>query len=135
MEDVARYFLSMKLLAHRAHHDVVGPNFFSDHKEFGKLYEAYDSAYDSTVERIKGLGSNPDLAALAVDAAREAAKYCPKTVEPRPLWKCILNCEKELRKLCESSMSKATEGTKNLLAQFCDDSEQRCFLIQGRLGV
>jgi hypothetical protein len=32
-------------------------------------------------------------------------------------------------------MAKATEGTKNLLAQLCDDSEQRQFLIQKRLSA
>jgi hypothetical protein len=30
-------------------------------------------------------------------------------------------------------MAKASEGTKNLLAQFCDDSEKRQFLIQKRI--
>jgi hypothetical protein len=31
-------------------------------------------------------------------------------------------------------MSKASEGTKNLLAQICDNSEQRQFLMKKRLA-
>ena len=135
MEDLACHLLAMNLFAHRAHHDVIGPGFFSDHSKFGDFYEAYDDAYDSVVERIKGLGGNPDLAKLAVTAAQEAAKYAPRTASARVLWEQMVKCEKELRQMCESCMKSASEGTKNLLAQLADDSEQRCFLVKGRLAV
>lgn len=135
MEDLACHLLAMNLFAHRAHHDVIGPGFFSDHKEFGKFYEAYDDAYDAVVERIRGLGGKPDLAKLAISAAQEAAKYAPGTGSGRTLWEQVLKCEEELCKLCTSAMGKASEGTKNLLAQLCDDSEQRCFLVKGRLAL
>jgi len=133
MDLVATQLLSLRLFAHRAHHDTRGPTFFSDHKEFGKFYEAYDSAYDSVVERIIGLGGKPDLAKLAETAAQMAAVK-PNEHSPAQLFGVLLSSEKRLCKLCTEDMKKATEGTKNLLAQLCDDSEQRQFLIEKRLA-
>jgi DNA-binding ferritin-like protein len=134
MDLAALQLLILRLFAQRAHHDTQGPTFFADHKMFGKFYEAYDAAYDSVVERAIGLGSRLDLAKLAMDAAKTAALH-PNEHSPEKLFADLLSGEKNLCGVLVAEMAKATEGTKNLLAQLCDDSEQRQFLIQKRLSA
>jgi DNA-binding ferritin-like protein len=132
MNLVALQLLTLRLFAQRAHHDTQGPTFFEDHKMFGKLYEAYGEAYDSAVERTLGLGIKLDLAKLAQDAAKNAA-FHPNEHSPEKLFSDVMSGEKNLCSVCVAAMAKASEGTKNLLAQFCDDSEKRQFLIQKRI--
>lgn len=132
MDLAALQLLTLRLFAQRAHHDTQGLTFFADHEMFGKFYEAYDAAYDSVVERAVGLGSKMDLAKLGMDAATKAA-FHPNEHSPEKLFADLLSGEKNLCAVLVSEMPKATEGTKNLLAQLCDDSEQRQFLIQKRI--
>ena len=132
MDLAALQLLTLRLFAQRAHHDTQGPTFFEYHKTFGEFYEAYDAAYDSVVERAIGLGSKMDLAKLAMDAATKAA-FHPNEHSPEKLFADLLSGEKNLCGVLVSEMAKATEGTKNLLAQLCDDSEKRQFLIQKRV--
>ena len=134
MQAIITQFQAMKLFAHRAHLDVQGPQFFADHKALGKFYEAYDAGYDASAERCIGLGYKPDLAKIAKEAAEAAAKY-PKNRDPKVLFAVLYTHEETLRKLCTAEMKDASEGTKNLLAQFCDESEQRCFLIHKRIAA
>jgi DNA-binding ferritin-like protein len=133
MDSIATQLFCLRLFAHRAHNDVQGETFFSDHKAFGKLYEAYDGEYDSVVERIIGLGGKPDLAKLNETGARKAAVH-PNEHDPKKLFAILLSGEIALCGLCCAELGKASEGTKNLLAQICDNSEQRQFLMKKRLA-
>lgn len=134
MDLVALQLSILGTFARRAHHDTQGPTFFEDHETFGDLYQAYDAAYDSVVERIIGLGNNIDLSKLAIDAATKAA-FHPNEHSPEKLFADLLSGEKNLCAVCTADMMKpgTTEGTKNLLAQLCDDSEKRQFLVQKRI--
>lgn len=132
MDAVATQLFCLRLFAHRAHHDTQGETFFSDHKQFGKFYETYDREYDSVVERMIGLGSKCDLAKLNENGAKLAAVH-PNEHDPKKLYTILLSGEKALCRCCTECMDKASEGTKNLLAQICDNSEQRQFLMKKRL--
>ena len=133
MHNIAIQLFCLRLFAHRAHHDTQGDTFFSDHKEFGKFYEAYDGEYDSVVERMLGLGDKVDLAKLNSTGAEKASVH-PNEHDPKKLFAILMSGEKALCTLCTSAMKSASEGTKNLLAQICDNSEQRQFLMKKRLA-
>lgn len=132
MKNLAVLFRAAQLITHRAHLITKGPTFFQDHEFFGELYPAYESAYDAIVERMIGLGDTPDINQINSEACQNAGKVTEK--DPKTLFERILRLEKTLQKSLTESMSGATEGTKNLLAQLADDSEVRTYKIQQRLG-
>ena len=134
MHLVPLQLLVLRLFAQRAHHDTQGPTFFEDHDKFGDFYAAYDAAYDSVVERVIGLGETLDLSKLTMEAAAKAA-FHPNEHSPEKLFADLLSGEKNLCAVCTAEVKKPAtlEGTRNLLAQLCDDSEKRQFLIQKRI--
>ena len=86
------------------------------------------------MERIIGLGSETlNLAKINEEAAKHAA-IKPNEHSPHVFFNVLLATEKQLCQMCAEAMKKATEGTKNLLAQLCDDSEKRQFLIKKRIA-
>lgn len=128
MEALIVIFKALNLFAHNAHNKTKGMTFFQDHDFFGSAYEAYDSAYDSLVERCIGLGKNPNLVQIAKSAAGLVEKF-----SENHSYESLLDLEKQICKHIESIMEQHTEGTKNLLAQLADDSEVRQYKIQQRL--
>lgn len=69
----------LALNAQRYHWCVVGDDFYSYHKLFGKLYEAIDGTVDDLAERIRQLGGIP----VTAPAQFEAFSVVPPSV-PTP---------------------------------------------------
>lgn len=131
MKTIATYFRGLQLFAHNAHNLAKGPTFLEDHEFFGSLYGTYESAYDSVVERMIGLGEEVDLAAITKEACAIAGSKKIGTNEDS--YKVILATEKVLREEISKVVKSASDGTQNLLQGLADDSEKRTFLISRRL--
>lgn len=131
--ELALQFRSMQLYAHCAHNLCQGPTFFSDHDFFGTAYGAYESAYDATVERMIGLGEKFDLFKLQQSSAELIGKV--KWTDSGAAFRSLLTSEQLIGRLVQKCIGEGeySQGTVNLLAQFADDSEARCYKIQQRL--
>ena len=132
MHNLATLLRTAQFYAHNSHNLTTGITFFEDHEFFGELYGTYEEAYDGVVERMIGLGKNPDLAAITKAAAGVVAEY-GKHKSTEDCYDSVLELEKEICKACEKDMSGASEGTKNFLQGIADQSEMRQYKIQQRL--
>lgn len=126
-------FRAAQLYAHNAHNLATGCNFFSDHEFLGELYAAYESAYDSLIERMIGLGQDIKPCDIALKAADFADKITAKPGDNDHAFSQLMLLEREIIAGCESMSKSASLGTQNLLAQFADDSEARQYKIGRRL--
>lgn len=126
LPELLRY---MQFYAHMAHNIIGGEYFFGDHEFFGSLYEDYEKAYDSVIERMIGLGESIDLAKTQKAATQglKAPKTCKEALEE------ILSCEEDLCKALEGLAKDASLGTNNLLAALADESEARQYRLKQRL--
>lgn len=135
MDSIVLQLRALQFLAHRAHNECNGAQFFSDHEFFGKLYPAYEGFYDSVVERIIGLESEKlNLAKMNVEAAQMAAINA-NSKDCGMFYRVILKGEKDLCELIKKAMPKATDGTQNLLQGIADVSEQHQYKIKKRLSL
>ena len=133
MHRLAVILRAAQLFAHNAHNLARGATFFADHKELGKLYETYEGAYDSVVERILGLGEEEiDLNKVAFEAVRELATYGAATPQ-NTAFKVLLEIEEEIRETCEDVSKGQSIGTVNFLQGLADESEQRSYLLGQRM--
>jgi DNA-binding ferritin-like protein len=126
MENLITQFRALQFLAHRVHNKVKGSTFGEDHEFFGELYPAYETAYDSLVERMIGLEKPLNINKVN-KAAAEMSSVAPNFL------KILLKGEEDLCSMIAKENPKATLGTQNLLQQLCDDSEARQYQIKQRL--
>lgn len=131
---IAVHFRFLQLFAHNAHNLVKGPNFFEDHEFLGDLYATYETGYDDTVERMIGLGEDPELMTLQQTAA-ELLKNEPQPDDNSLWFSRILTGERVLQTMVQKCFAEGgySQGTLNLLAQFADDSEKRVYKLQQRI--
>lgn len=123
-----------QFVAHAAHNLVRGPSFFADHAWFGSAYDAYETAYDSVVERAIGLGEQIDLAGLTAKAATAAAEDIGGT-EADNLFRTLLRYEEQICDACEDCCEEeCSDGTENLVQGIADQSEARVYQIRQRLS-
>jgi DNA-binding ferritin-like protein len=134
MKEIATILRTLQLFAHNCHNLVKGPMFFADHEFLGELYPVYEKSYDSIVERALGLGLEPDLVDLTVDAAQMLPIFNPMK-ENRECFEAILKLEISLCRQIETYLAstKVSEGTKQLLGTICDESEARMYQIRQRI--
>lgn len=135
MDSLIIQLRALQFLAHRAHNVIKGSTLFEDHKFLGKLYPAYESAYDSAVERVIGLGLEKLNIAKVNIAAAKMSDIMPDETKPEPFFRAILKGEKDLCGMIDEAVKKASQGTQNLLQGFADESEKRQFLIKQRLSA
>jgi DNA-binding ferritin-like protein len=131
MKELAVELRTAQFVAHNAHNLAKGATFFEDHEFFGEAYADYESAYDSIVERIIGLGDEIDLNDVTQEAAAELDEYPITTVGL--CYQHLLESEQEIQTLCSSLTPGSTIGTQNLLAQIADDSEVRQYKISRKI--
>ena len=129
MHDVATKLRTLQIFAHNSHNEASGLTFLADHEYMGELYAAYESAYDSVIERLIGLGEEVDIVAIGMDAIKAVAA-CPST---DACFESLLEQEGELRKAIAECIGEYSIGSQNLMAQLADDSEQRSFIIGQRV--
>lgn len=133
MKELAQFYREAQLYAHMAHNMASGPTFFQDHAFFGELYDAYESAYDSIVERMIGLNVEADMASLLVEINQKAAKDAPPAHSNDACFLYLLAIESDICKQIAKEVPSSTDGTQNLLQGLADESEKRKFLMGQRL--
>jgi len=135
MDSLITQLRALQFLAHRAHNVIKGPTFFEDHEFLGELYPAYESAYDSAVERVIGLGNEKlNLPKINI-AAAEMSNIMPNETKPEPFFRVILKGEKDLCSMIDEAVKKASQGTQNLLQGIADDAEKRQYQLKQRLSA
>jgi DNA-binding ferritin-like protein len=135
MDSLITQLRALQFLAHRAHNVIKGPTFFEDHEFLGELYPAYEAAYDSAVERVIGLGTEKlNLSKINI-AASQMSDILPNETKPEPFLRAILKGEKDLCKMIDEAVEKASQGTQNLLQGFADQSEARQYQLKQRLSA
>lgn len=132
MRDVAVLLRAMQLYTHNCHNLMTGVSFFADHEYLGTLYPIYEVAYDSVIERVIGLGFDPDLASTTLKAATMVAQ---SSATEQHCFSVLLSLEKELCTKCEEYIQSValSEGTKQLLGDICDKSEARQYQLRQRI--
>jgi DNA-binding ferritin-like protein len=129
MDKLATKLREAQLYAHACHNTVSGSNFIELHEFLGELYGAYESAYDSVVERIIAKNDeSPGLLTMNVKAAESAAEWPMSQSE---MLSCLLDMEADIRSICEGYRSdkEISIGTQNLIAGIADDSEVRSYKL------
>jgi DNA-binding ferritin-like protein len=135
LQEIAVQLRFLQLLTHNAHNLISGVTFLADHKFFGKLYPIYEAAYDKIVERAIGTDKEIDLSTVAMNAA-EMIEKMEEDNTSEDWFYAILAGEQGLCGMvekCFKESKKYSQGTLNLLAQTCDDSEARQYKMQQRL--
>lgn len=135
MDSLITQLRALQFLAHRAHNVIKGPTFFEDHEFLGKLYPAYEEAYDSAVERVIGLGTEKLSLAKINIAASKMSDILPDETKPEPFFRAILKGEKDLCGMIDEAVKEASQGTQNLLQGFADESEARQYKLKQRLSA
>ena len=134
MHDLAIILRSAQLYAHNAHNMTKGKTFFSDHEFLSEAYAAYESAYDSVVERMIGLGYDVDLNRVTKEAGKDAGSYAVKDVDPEMFFTTLFNFERNICDCVKEYVPNMTDGTQNLLQGIADDSEIRQYKLRQRLA-
>lgn len=130
MHTIIQHLRMMQFTAHNGHQLVVGATAPSDHKFLGKLYAAYDSAYDSAVELNLSEGDRPDLEMLTKSAAAAIVGFT--TTED--CFRRLLSAESTLRSMIDSTAADESFGVQNFLSQQAEDSLRRTYHLNARLG-
>jgi DNA-binding ferritin-like protein len=134
VHNVASFYRYLQLFAHIAHNKAKGQSFFADHEELGELYGAYETAYDSVVERMIGIGEGADLF-IVNDKACKMLTMISGDYTNDESFGVLLQGERDLCELLGENIKSGgyTQGTINLLAQLYDDSEARQYKFSQRL--
>lgn len=133
MKIIATLLRSMQLFAQRAHNVIQCSTFFQDHEFLGTLYPAYDGEYDMVVERMIGLGQQPDIATITKEACDLACMHSA-TTDTKELLRYLLRNEEHLCRLIKAEVPKSSDGTQNMLQGIADNSESRQYKLKQRLA-
>lgn len=132
MIELATTLRAAQFAAHTWHNRVAGRTFMQDHEFLSGLYEAYEEAYDSVVERLIGLGKTPDIPAITFDAATLHSKIMAIKKD----WpEVFLEVERAIRHDADAVLAgkpRPSNGTQNFLQGLCDESEQRTYKLGQR---
>lgn len=145
MEKVATVLRFLQFYSHLGHNLVKGDTFFEDHDFLGGLYPVYEAAYDSVVERMIGLGLNPNFDNIHKTASDMLAKAAWRDTKQGLAF--ILTTEKTLTNLIEKEVTPnpmthphggekpLTQGTIQLLGDIANASEVRQYKLGQKLKV
>ena len=122
---------------HNYHWNVRGPQFFSLHEEFEKLYTEWATVVDDLAERILALGGRP-VPTLA--ACLKLARVVEETGTPDAsgMVGAILNglhAQRERMKEVSATAQKADDKTtENILDDFLDSMAKHAWMYAAFLG-
>lgn len=122
---------------HNYHWNVKGPNFYTLHEQFEKLYDEWADIADDLAERIKSLGGFP-LPTLA--ACVEHAKVAEETGSPdatamvTQLVKDIHTQRERMKAVSETAQSVQDKTTENVLDDFIDATAEHVWMLSAYLG-
>ena len=130
MDKLATKFREAQFYAHACHNVVIGPNFLELHEFFEELYGAYESAYDSIIQRIIGTGIEKiDPAKITAAAAKEVP--FPGDSDAKEMIETLIGVEMDLQQMIEDmDHDTLSIGTLNLLAGLADESESRLYKLK-----
>lgn len=121
-------------LAHVAHWNVEGCEFFQLHAAFQSIYESLFEEVDTIAERIRALGAYamPDLSKLA-----EEIKASSRTATSTEMAKVIYEANNDLIKTLQSAIDVATKGndldTQNMLLEIHTDHQKTAWMLKAFL--
>ena len=128
---------------HQAHHwQTRGPNFYSDHLMYERIYKATVKDIDALAERAAGLGDyalvNPvvtsqqvsDLvkAMIGSNASGNVEQYVLRSLQATSMTIGMVKAVSEVL----SKKGKLTDGTANLVQQIADNQESHMYLLRQR---
>lgn len=130
MDKLATKFREAQFYAHACHNTVTGSNFLELHKFFGKLYGAYESAYDSIIERIIGTETELiDIGEITTEAAKGGLSV--EDADADKMINTLIGIEMDLQQMIEDmDLDTLSVGTSNLIAGLADDSESRLYKLK-----
>lgn len=134
MKDLAIYMRFLQLFAHNCHNMVSKVTFFSDHEFLGSIYSQAEGFYDNIIERMVGLGDEPDLIEIQLKAVNllKEAKY--NIQDNRACFMVILNIIKEmLGEIEDLSKTSLSQGTLQLIGTIADLQEVNVYKLKRRL--
>lgn len=128
----------MNMFYHQAHHLAKGDAFFGDHKAFEKFYLELEETYDMAAERVVSHYS-PDhlnLGHIALGVGQVLEQIPPMNgLDNSQFFIQGLHMEKTLCGYCASVIQQGvTEGTRQMLGDFCNQSEIRQYKIHQRIS-
>ena len=134
MDKLASLYRSAQLYTHNAHNAAHGPTFLEDHEFLGELYPAYESAYDSLVERMIQQGAPVDFSAILANAVSGMNGLADPALFPDTMiFAVIQNLERQICAEIDAILEAQTTGTQNLLAGLADESEMRQYKVGQRI--
>ncbi len=133
MQNLAALFRAAQLYTQFAHHTIKGPSFFADHAFLGDLYDKYADFYDSTVERMIGLGMAPNIAEITTKACTYASQGMQDN-DAATFFKRIIGTNRDIYAAIRAVMEDANDGMQNLVQGFADSLASVDYKIGQRLG-
>lgn len=118
------------------HWQAIGPNSYSDHLLYERLYKAREEEIDQLAERLVGLFDARVLHPL--DAWTNAQVFMTPFVNPQGIR--ILDAEKAMLTLITQARntlaqtSRLSTGTDNLLGELADAHETALYLLRQRFS-
>ena len=135
LSTIVAFLRYLSLMYHNHHWESKGRNFYEDHLLFERLYNQMSEQIDKIAEKSIGLfGSEIVNFSKQLILIKELDAKFPYH-SPEEAIKHSLMVEKELTKLIENVAGKLemngelSLGLDNLLAELCDNSENRCYLL------
>lgn len=134
MKELAILLKCLNIYAHNAHNLASRVVFNQDHEFLAEIYNAADNNYDNVVERMIGLGLNPNLPEINILAAQKAAALQLGADNASKLNVC-LDLEKQCTNLINTLVksNQLTAGTEQMVGNIADLSEVRQYKLQQRL--
>lgn len=133
MQKILVFLRFKQLLSHILHNYAEGPSFFADHEFLSGFYNQAETQYDTLIERIIGLklDINPIL-------VQEEAVTLLKEIEYpfKNPFDLLLVAEEQLCQAINDfvhSEKDLSEGTIQMLGNFCDQAEINQYKISRRI--
>ena len=133
MNELAVKFQLLNFFAHMAHNVSYGATFPQDHAFFADIYDKADDHYDSTVERMIGLGFNPNIQQIVAEASN---RFKPmKAADNDEMFQQIVSqinaINIGLGAICKAG--DITEGTRQMFGSMADEWEVVKYKLKQRL--
>lgn len=130
------YLRALYQMYQHMHWKAEGPNYYSDHLLYQRLYEGVEDELDGVAEKIIGLHNDPHMIDSITDSAT-AAQAVEMLMEdrhdPETFQKTAIRAERILLKLIKQLMEEdTTDGLEDMLQGLANKHEEHLYLLQQR---
>lgn len=131
---LASLLQAAKLQSHSFHHNCSRVAFFQDHAEFAALYEAYDTHFDSIVERCIGMHGDPIQLPVILQQVVAELSNIPQQPDNTSMYKVVLQLDMKIQALSEQicKLPDIREAEKQLLGELSNQCAIRQYKIKQR---